>query len=270
MLTGARLHLGRLAEASEAFARRAGTERPHAGAAHRRGAGLELRRARPGLVRARALAAGPGGHRARPGAGGDADRRRAATAVQPGAGGDLPRAAAAAALRPRDGSDARRRGRWRSPPSRARRTTAPGRRSWSATPRPSAGPTPRPSPRCARRSTSFRAERRPAPAAVLPRAAGRGMLAAPDGPPRGWRCSTRRWPRCAAATSAGGTPSCTACAATSASRRAAERTRHARPTAARWRSPGAWGRASLALRAATSLARLDAERRHPWRRSSTR
>ena len=169
-------------------------ERPHAGAAHRRGAGLELRRSRPGLVRARALVAGTGGHRPRPWRGGDArsptscDSRSTRRWRRP-----TSRCCSSCAPTPR-WPGPRRRGRWRSPPSRARRTTAPGRRSSSATPRPSAGPTPRPSARCARPSTSS-APAAPGSGCRTTSGSWPGRAAAPDGPPRGWRCWTRRWPR---------------------------------------------------------------------------
>ena len=256
MLTGSRLHLGRHRGGERAVRARAGAERSIAGAAHRRRAGLELRRARPRLVRARALAPGRVDTALAQGleAMRIADELR--PALQPVAGGDLPRAAAAAAWRRRPPRDARRSRRWRSPPSRGRPTTAPGRRSWSATPRPSGRPGRRdPSARCGPPSTC---SARAGPGCGCPTTSGcwPERAARPGGPPRGSRCSTRRWPRRAAATSAGGTPSCTGCAG---DLRLAAGARDDEAGAAYLRAleiARAMGARSLELRAATSLARL--------------
>ena len=104
----------------------------------------------------------------------------------------LPRAAAAAALRPEMARTSAQRALAITTESRA-----PYYRAWSrilvchaeTVRRPDAGP----SPRCAS-IDQFRASgarlRLPYYLGLWP-----GHAAAPDGPPRGWRCWTRRWPR---------------------------------------------------------------------------
>ena len=212
MLAGARLHLGRLAEASDEFERMIATRRPSPAAAHRGGAGLELRGACAGVARARALVLGY------PAAA--LERGRDAVRLAHDLAQPFNQALAAAYLAMLQQLCA----------DRCRRPSA-GRAGAGAHDRVQSALLPRlvghPGQLCAglraaRRERQSRAcasrspnSRPPARGCACRTTSGcsRRCVAGPGGPRKGWRPSTRRWRRRARTTSAGGMPSCIACAA---------------------------------------------------------
>ena len=230
--------------------------------------GLNYEVARPGLAIARALVPGPAGHGPRARVRRPAPRARARAAVQPGHRRDLPRPAPAAPRRSRRRSAGRRRRRSSSRRSSRRPTTARGPPSSSPTRETLGRPEATALDAAARRDRRASRRRGRGFACRTTSRCWRTPTSAPARPDAGLDVVEEALSAAGRRTSAGGTPSCIACARSCCWRSGAE---PAEAEAALRRAleiaRGQQAR-SLELRAALALAGLWAASGRPPRRES--